>query len=85
MIGLLDARGPIAGGGAINWRTDLVLDVISTTAVSAEVCSSEVVGFVQRIHVPSPLVAPEVSINSEPNWSQGVSKMEVVCSNQAPI
>ena len=31
MVVLLDARGPIARGGAINIRTDLVLDVISTT------------------------------------------------------
>ena len=30
MIVLLDARGPIARGGAIDWRTDLVLTVIST-------------------------------------------------------
>ena len=42
MVVLLDARGPIARGGAINIRTDLVLNVISTTLQCGVACVASV-------------------------------------------
>ena len=33
MVVLLDARGPIARGGAIGWRTDWVLNVVISTTL----------------------------------------------------